>query len=199
MSKLPSDVRIQIARNTTKDVWDIRELLDVIQKEVEAREVCENIKTHSDNPNKKPNVPVPRGLGSASALLASGSGVTNQFSIRCAFCQKPHYSASCEDVCDVNKRKEILKRDGRCFVCLRKGHITKQCDKRCRKSQGLHHQLINMQRSRSSKGTFEETRDSQEPCRSRPSRTNSGDINSKPAFNNSWEEGTPTDCNDVCL
>jgi hypothetical protein len=37
MSMLPSDVRIQIARNTTKDVWDIRELLDVIQKEVEAR------------------------------------------------------------------------------------------------------------------------------------------------------------------
>jgi hypothetical protein len=36
MSKMPSDVRIQIARNTTKDVWDIRELLDVIQKEVEA-------------------------------------------------------------------------------------------------------------------------------------------------------------------
>jgi hypothetical protein len=57
MSKLPSDVRIQIARNTTKDVWDIRELLDVIQKEVEAREVCENIKTHSDNQNKKPNAP----------------------------------------------------------------------------------------------------------------------------------------------
>ena len=68
--------------------------------------------------------------------------MTNQFSIRCAFCQKPHYSASCEDVCDVNKRKEILKRDGRCFVCLRKGHISKQCDKRCRKCQGLHHQSI---------------------------------------------------------
>jgi hypothetical protein len=108
MSKLPSDVRIQIARNTTKDVRDIRELLDVIQKEVEARKVCENIKTHSDYQNKKSNAPVPRGLGLASALLASGSGVTNQFSIRCAFCQKPHYSASCEDVCDVNKKKKFL-------------------------------------------------------------------------------------------
>ena len=59
MSKLTSDVRIQIVQNTTKDVWDIRELLDVIQKEVEAREVCENIKTHSDYQNKKPNAPVP--------------------------------------------------------------------------------------------------------------------------------------------
>ena len=78
---------------------------DVIQKEVGSTEVCGNIKTHSDNQNKKPNSPVPQGLGSASALLASGSGVTNQFSIQCAFCQKPHYSASCEDVCDVNKRK----------------------------------------------------------------------------------------------
>ena len=101
-------------------------------------EKCVRISKHT----QKPNAPVPRGLGLASALLASGSGVTNQFSIRCAFCQKPHYSASCEDVCDVNKRKEILKRDGRCFVCLRKGHITKQCDKRCRKCEGLPHQSI---------------------------------------------------------
>ena len=39
------------------------------------------------------------------------------------------YSTSCEEIRYVSKRKEILKRDNRCFVCLRNGHITKQFDK----------------------------------------------------------------------
>ena len=142
MSKLPEEVRIQIARNTSKDVWEIGELLNVIQKEVEAREVCENIPINASNLNKKYNGPGARDLGSAKALVASESGLKNKFPIRCAFCQKPHYSASCEEVRDVSKRKEILKLDNRCFVCLRKGHIMKQCDKKCRRCQGLHHQSI---------------------------------------------------------
>ena len=142
MSKLPEEVRIQIARNTSKDVWEIGELLNVIQKEVEAREVCENIPINASNLNKKHNGPGARDLGSAKALMASESGLKNKFPIRCAFCQKPHYSASCEEVRDVSKRKEILKLDNRCFVCLLKGHIMKQCDKKCRRCQGLHHQSI---------------------------------------------------------
>ena len=38
MAKLPQDVRVQIARNNKQDVWEIEELLDVIQQQVEARE-----------------------------------------------------------------------------------------------------------------------------------------------------------------
>ena len=126
MSKLPEEVRIQIARNTSKDVWEIGELQNVTQKEVEAREVCENIPINANNQNKKHNGPGAQDLGSAKALMASQSGLKNKFPIRCAFCRKPHYSASCEEIRDVSKRKEILKRNNRCFVCLRKGHITKQ-------------------------------------------------------------------------
>ena len=44
MAKLPEDIRVQIARNTTKDIYEIRELLDVIQWEVEARKISDNVK-----------------------------------------------------------------------------------------------------------------------------------------------------------
>ncbi len=44
MAKLPQEVRVQIARETTKEIWDISDILDVILKEVEAREVGENVK-----------------------------------------------------------------------------------------------------------------------------------------------------------
>ena len=43
MAKLPAEVRLQIARVTTKDVWQIDELLQAIRAEVEARELSEGI------------------------------------------------------------------------------------------------------------------------------------------------------------
>ena len=44
MAKLPSEVRLQIARVTNKDVWEVEELLQVIKVEVEAREISDAIK-----------------------------------------------------------------------------------------------------------------------------------------------------------
>ncbi len=41
MSKLPSEIRLQVARKATSDVWKIDELLDTIKFEVEAREMSE--------------------------------------------------------------------------------------------------------------------------------------------------------------
>ena len=56
MAKLPSEVRLQIARVTNKDVWELEELLQVIKVEVEAREISDAIKVHevrhSDMPRK---------------------------------------------------------------------------------------------------------------------------------------------------
>ena len=44
MSKLPAEVRLQVARMTAKDVWKVEELLDIIKSEVEAREISETIR-----------------------------------------------------------------------------------------------------------------------------------------------------------
>ena len=44
MSRLPAEVRLHVARVSTKDVWEINELLKVIQAEVEAREMSDTIK-----------------------------------------------------------------------------------------------------------------------------------------------------------
>ena len=41
---MPSEVRLQIARVTNKDVWEVEKLLKVIKVEVEAREISDTIK-----------------------------------------------------------------------------------------------------------------------------------------------------------
>ena len=140
MSKLPSDVRLQVARVTAKEVWEVQELLTVIKAEVEAREISDTIKINERKGtdgyvNRRFNPP------SAAALTAQarhGGGV------KCIFCKEGHYSASCTKVQDVQLRKELLRRERRCFSCLSVGHKVSQCtsSRRCRNCNRQHHQSI---------------------------------------------------------
>ncbi|CAH3199177.1 unnamed protein product [Porites evermanni] len=60
MSKLPHEIRVQVARNTALEVWDTSELLEVVRQEVEAREISEGVKTNvnlekvNPKPQRKP-------------------------------------------------------------------------------------------------------------------------------------------------
>ena len=61
---------------------------------------------------------------------------------KCLYCTERHFSASCSKVTDINARKDILRREKRCFLCLKKGHLLDQCDKSCRNCKRRHHQSI---------------------------------------------------------
>lgn len=43
MSKLPNENQLQVARNSTNDIWKIEDLLHMIKKEVEAHETSEQV------------------------------------------------------------------------------------------------------------------------------------------------------------
>ena len=143
MSKLAEEVRMQIARNSSNEVWKIDDLLKLIKQEVEAREVCENVKA-SDLKSKGGSSDHGRRNTPAAAALLVGWSNSKGHGIQCAYCRKSHYSASCEQFGDIDTRKNILKRDGRCFHCLARGHRAQECDpsRRCRRCQGGHHQSI---------------------------------------------------------
>ena len=144
MSKLPQEVRIQVARNTAREVWEMSELLDVIRQEVEAREISEGVKTNVNN-TEKPKQPQLKLPPSSLALVAEGGTQPTSMPgnrIKCVYCRGEHYSASCERVTDPQARFEILQRDRRCFVCLRSGHRGNSCNRNCRRCQGNHHQSI---------------------------------------------------------
>ena len=119
MSKLPTEIRVQIARLTSSEVWSIREMPELIRKEVEAREASEHVKLNNEkktaqsyslntnrNPSSKPST--------VSALFLRSSNRPTE--IRFVYCNNSHYSAACDKVTDVNERKNILRRDRRCFL-----------------------------------------------------------------------------------
>ena len=71
----------------------------------------------------------------AAALLSATSNSC------CCYCQQAHSSDACRVVTQVDAWKQVLRRSGRCFVCLKKGHIGKECRSKfkCSKCGGKHH------------------------------------------------------------
>ena len=141
MAKLPVEVRLQIARITTNDVWRIEDLLHIIKAEVEAREISDAVKV---NERKYTDITHKSGtgnIGTASSLTVRDQGAGRR---KCVYCGEDHYSASCERVKDVSVRRDLIRKDGRCFICLAKGHRAAQCrsTKRCRKCNNRHHQSL---------------------------------------------------------
>ena len=98
-------------------MWEAKELLGIIKREEEAREISKVIRmTEIKQPDipKRPQPPTAAVLPTADKPL------------RCIYyCKGEHFSASCEVVRDVATRTDILMQEGRCFFVLWKG--TQSC------------------------------------------------------------------------
>jgi hypothetical protein len=75
----------------------------------------------------------PSEQATAAALLTTAQS--------CCYCHQDHSSNTCKTVVDVSSRRQILRRAGRCFVCLRKGHLARDCRSagKCHDCKGRHH------------------------------------------------------------
>jgi hypothetical protein len=149
MSKLPPELRIHVARKTASELWKIDDILEIIRKEVEAREISESVRTSNSSFNDirkqnevwKPNRQRNYSSSAASLFVKDGK---NERKIKCVYCGQYHYSASCEHVKDVDDRKGILRDQKCCYLCLQGGHCAQECEngRLCRWCNGKHHQSI---------------------------------------------------------
>ena len=133
MEKLPDELRLTVNREH-KDDWKLHSLLQAVKSEVEARERC-NIRPSTEGRLLRLK-PYPNG----SALLRGNRGEFN-----CLFCKGAHRASDCRVVTNVDQRKDILKKQGRCFICLRRGgHMARNCDSKiqCFGCQGRHHLAV---------------------------------------------------------
>jgi hypothetical protein len=50
----------------------------------------------------------------------------------------------CIQITDVNERKQLIRKYGRCFICLKKGHISKNCSSNvnCNACGKQHHRSV---------------------------------------------------------
>ena len=103
----------------------------IIEREIDTRE---RASTASQVPRK-----VPRDIPTATTLLSSSLTMP-----KCSYCRLNHPSVSCKTVVDVAARRQILRKTGRCFVCLRKNHMSREChsNNKCSSCGGRHHTSI---------------------------------------------------------
>ena len=83
-----------------------------------------------------------KGPPTAATLFAGGSGTSQ--TLTCYYCQQSHLASSCGVVKTPEERKCVLREAGRCFNCLRRGHVAHQCRSKgkCTHCRGRHHSSI---------------------------------------------------------
>ena len=135
---MPNDVRLKVSRKIKKTDdtdWTLENLLEVLKDEVEARErvglyvqLQERRPANYGHYNRNP----PRTL-----FVGDNKNI-----VSCSFCHGSHASVSCNNVTNVQERKNILRRQGRCYICLRRGgHLACDCQStiKCYKCGARHH------------------------------------------------------------
>ena len=136
MSKIPEEIRLLLGREVKDGEWNLDKILTLLREEVENRERCGSIQALSAPERKQAyNVGGRNGLTTAAALISSDKKVN------CSYCKGNHTSAKCPVITNVLARKDILRKEGRCFICLKRGHLSRNCESRysCIKCTGKHH------------------------------------------------------------
>eukprot|EP00112_Aurelia_sp_Birch-Aquarium-sp1_P002089 Seg1227.7 transcript_id=Seg1227.7/GoldUCD/mRNA.D3Y31 product="putative protein T16H12.2" protein_id=Seg1227.7/GoldUCD/D3Y31 len=142
MTRLPEDIQLQVSRVSSMGTWKIDEVMDIIEKEIEAREVVEKFGVAESNRNERARKP-----RSSSPIGATKSFVAKEEKsrkVQCYFCKKEHFAESCSAVTDAKKRIEILNKAKRCLNCFKFGHQAKTCysEKRCQNCNGKHNTAV---------------------------------------------------------
>ena len=114
---------------------------------------------------------------SANIQLGRSSN-SRSASLPCIFCKGKHYNDMCDKVVSLCDRKQSLSHQKRCFVCLKIGHLVKDCPSIDKKAccycgrRGLHNRCICPQKfGKPETSSFIVSESSKLPIGSGPSHT----------------------------
>ncbi|XP_065070234.1 uncharacterized protein LOC135695167 [Rhopilema esculentum] len=108
VKKLPEGIRLELKRGKDVNGWSVDEFE---LREEHSRSVARNEK-RTPREDARPTT--------ASALTAT----TYLF---CAFCKGNHAHQHCSAITDVSHRKQLIRKYGRCFICMQRGHKARNC------------------------------------------------------------------------
>ena len=104
MKKLPENIKLVITRgNEESQHWKVEQFLEALLREVELREV------HSRSTRPTPEVKRKPEMTTASALF------TKKNNFECAFRRGNNPHEECRKVSDLEERKRLVRKFGRCF------------------------------------------------------------------------------------
>jgi len=117
----------------------------VLKSELDIREQCYFAVNKNERKLEEAKKVSPKQYQSTTASLFSNTDRKSQRYISiCAFCDGEHPSHKCNVVSNHRARRDIVKRKGKCYVCLRSGHIARKCNSQanCYRCRGRHHTTL---------------------------------------------------------
>lgn len=135
-AKLPREMTLAISRDVKGEEWQLDKLMEVFCNKLEARERAHQ----ATGAERFASAPGKSAMSKKTPPTASALATTTQPT--CSYCAQAHASASCTVVTDVSARRARLRKSGRCYVCLRKGHVVRNCHSNSRCYLDSYHQLF---------------------------------------------------------
>ena len=108
---------VEMSKSMKEKTWDLDNLLQVLKDELEARERVGLTVEKSQNSETK-NSPHKSNYSKQATVSALFLGGKQKSLIKCTYCHQSHASANCQLFNTVQARREFLKCNGNCFVCL---------------------------------------------------------------------------------
>ena len=154
--RIPEDLRIKISLHFKDGEWNLQDAMEMLKDQIEARERSVAISSTSNVPDGQQwdsNDLCTTSTFHVNSTMEGRSsqqnyrrqenrrGHNNNYSntnqrrnqppqpprVECVFCKQSHLSSRCRNVTDLNERFNIVKRENRCFVCLKKNHRSRDC------------------------------------------------------------------------
>ena len=151
MDKIPDAVKLNMIRNISGHrEWVMGDMLRALRTELDIREQHTSFFKQVGNPSAakerfdvKPRIP--GRTTTASALFAKQDGGEQKSKQgTCVFCNGSHEEKGCSEVKTIEDRKKILYKQGRCLLCLKRGHKAYDCRTKvlCNVCRRRHHVSI---------------------------------------------------------
>ena len=121
-----------MSRKVPEAKWELKTLMSAIEEEIVAGERL--------GPSKTPRKPESKPPPTATTPVTKESSTAPP---TLCYCNQQHRSTECTIV-QVDERKQLLQRAGRCFSCLRRGHLIRNCrtTTHCQTRHGKHNTSI---------------------------------------------------------
>ena len=113
VNKLPPEIRLLVMK-LLGIIGILGKVMSIVGQAVNATERAAVPTTSVPSTGSK----LQRQILTAANLVSCNSELTND-QVECVYCGQGHTSGSCSTVSDIAVRKEILRKAGRCYTCLK--------------------------------------------------------------------------------